>query len=450
MQNVKLTTAICLLLALGACSSDQPASTTVSEDTNLLITNAAKHASANIGLNLNSMAAVTNNSTVVATLNKQRKVQSQGSTDKRAKYDDDVRDFLLPTLQGGNATSTRNGNIVSIDPDERHVCQQWLDNNANAVDECSTVLSDLTVQLTATSDDTGTLRYFYAQQNLINIQYAPNRGSYELFLPGFKSIAQRVSDVSGDSTMLPETMVGAVKLSTTIDNDTINEEAGKLSVAITSPLQIASSTGNYNFSLGTSTLFDASTNAATGNAKVSVGVNTFKLAAQHVFGTDENSITTFDMPDFTMNADLNRFGTEVLLTNFGMSRGPFRMAINDIEVLNIALAKFSARFNDLNREIEFLSNFDLSVAFNYSKAAFGWIGDDSTINMSASIPADTLLTEQDNGSTQVTRGGAVNYQYSSVVASGNGENFEQNVLFTSGQCFTESQDSDGYELVDCN
>jgi len=133
-----------------------------------------------------------------------------------------------------------------------------------------------------------------------------------------------------------------------------------------------------------------------------------------------------------------------------LGRGPFTIAIDNNEVLNVEIAKFSAHYNDLTREAEFLTAFDMSVLYSHSKAAFGWIGDDSSLQIFASTPAGTLFSEQLNGSTKVERGGPFSLKSSYANGSSADENFEQDVLFTSGQCFDDSSFDDGFELVSCD
>ena len=167
-------------------------------------------------------------------------------------------------------------------------------------------------------------------------------------------------------------------------------------------------------------------------------------------GSDTTAVTTIEMPDFTLSADLERFGTEILLSNVGMGRGPFRIAIANNDVVTVALEKFSARYNDLTREADFLTAFDLDVAIEYSQAAFGWLGDDSSLRVAATLPAGTLLTEQLNGATKVERGGPFSYQSSFIDGSGDDENFAQNVSFSTGQCFDQSFNDERLELVSCD
>lgn len=451
ISKVKSITAICALLALGACGGDKSVSTVVTEDTDLLVQNAALHASSNLGVNINGIMAMADRSTVVATMNRRNTFSADRQITTATKYDSEVFDHMLPTLEGGNAVRSRNGNIITIDPDENYICQQWLaDQNTLDINNCATVLSDLSVQITATTDDTGTISYHYSGQNLLSIQYAPATASYEIFLPGFNTLVKQVADITGEAEDLPDTMKGAIRISTSLDNTNAGEEAGSLSVAITQPLQIASSTDNYDFTMGKSVLFDVSSNAATGNGTLSVGINALQIAAEGVLGSVPSALTTISLPDFTLSADLERSGTEVLLSNVGMGRGPFRVAVENNEVMSIALDKFSARFNDLTREAEFLQALNLNVAFNYSQAAFGWIGDDSTMRIAASAPAGTVLTEQLNGSTKVSRGGPVSYQHAYVDGDNGTESFEQDIAFTTNQCFDDSQDNDGFELVSCD
>ena len=454
-RNTILSVSMACALSISACGGSGGGTNPeqVTQDTDQLIRNAATHSSKNIGLNLNSMASVAGGSTVTATLNKLRKGRSASNAfddQSVATYDDQVNTYLLATLDGGNATRTRNGNTINIDPDEYHVCRTWFSDQHNfEISDCAAILAELSVRITATSDDTGTLSYLYGGDNLAVIHYAPTTGSYELFLPALKTLAQRTAAVTGKNNYLPETVAGALKLTASIDNTTTGEEAGSISLSVTQPVRIVSSIDKFDFSLGRSTLFSIQTDAATGNGSITASINAFDLAVENLLGADESAVTTIEMPDFTLSADIARSGTEILLSNVGMGRGPFRIAIENNDVLTVALNKFSARYNDLTREAEFFSAFNLDVAFIYSKAAFGWFGDDSSLQISASLQDETLFTEQLNGSTKVERGGPFSFQSSYIDGSGDDENFEQNILITAGQCFDESPYDERLELVSC-
>lgn len=451
--------ALASALAVSACGGGEKETTVpVTEDTDLLVRNAALHSSTNVGINVNGIVDMTNSSTVTSTLTKLTKSESLKSTssvDKPlGKYDDQVYDYLLPTLEGGNATRSRNGNTITIDPDEYYVCQQWTDSpqQSSEVTQCASILADLAINITATSDDTGMLRFLYSRENLIVIEYAPSSGSYELFLAAARTLIQRMAEVTGENINLPESMTGAVKLSAEVDNAAQGREAGSLTISITQPIDIAATVDNeaVNFSLGQSRIIGISANAATGNGSLSIAVNALAIAIQNLMGADEAAISTIDMPDFTLTADLTNSGTEVQLSNVGMGRGPFRVAIENNDVITIALGKFSAHYNDLTREAEFFSSFDLDIAIEYTQAAFGWLGDGSSLRLSALIPAETTLAEQINGSTKVEQGGPFNFKASYFDGSGDEDNFEQDITFTAGQCFDESQYDQRLELVSCD
>ena len=447
-RTIKPLILTCTVL-LGACSSDS--NTRVTADTSTLIENAIIHSSSNIGVNLNSMSAIANGSTITSTLTRMAK-SAPKITSSASQYNNEVEDYLRPTLEGGNATLNRDGNTITIDPDERYICQQWFDNqqqDSNSTD-CAEILTDLAVRIIATTDDTGTLSYLYGGEDLLAIQYAPASGGYELFLPGAKALAQRSAEVTDNNVFLPETVEGAIKLTTDVHNATEGEEAGSISAAITQAIHVRSEVNNFDFELGRSTLFDIQSNAATGDGSISIAINALKLAVGDLLGSNDFSVTTIDLPDFTLAADIQKAGTEVLLTDVGLGRGPFTIAIDNNEVLNVEIAKFSAHYNDLTREAEFLTAFDMSVLYSHSKAAFGWIGDDSSLHIFASTPAGTLFSEQLNGSTKVERGGPFSLKSSYANGSSADENFEQDVLFTSGQCFDDSSFDDGFELVSCD
>jgi len=93
INKVKSITAVCAFLALGACGDEKSVSAVVTEDTDLLVQNAALHASSNLGVNINGMVALADRSTVVATMNRRNTFSADGQI-ATTKFDREVFDHM--------------------------------------------------------------------------------------------------------------------------------------------------------------------------------------------------------------------------------------------------------------------------------------------------------------------------------------------------------------------
>jgi len=413
--------AITAAVALTACDSDTSGTGSVTGDADLIVRNAAKHVSKNAGVNLTDMQTIVEGSSVVSTLAKRGKSSSLATDSYSKDYEDSIYNLVLPTLTGGNSTTEQNGNTI--------------------------VLSDLSVRIDASSDDTGRLTYLFGGETVLEIQYAPASAAYEFFLSGFNRMVQRAADISGDQSDLPDTMQGALKLTTSINNTANGTEAGRMSLAISQALRLSSSIENYSLTAGMSTLFDVRSDTNTGVISASVAINALKISAAGLLGSEPDAVTNIDLPEFSGTAKLTRSGTEILLSNFGLGRGPLTIDVDSNQVVRLELPKLTAKYNDLTETLEFSQRLALNAVINYSRAAFGWFADDSRQELSVTAPTGTTLQRQLNDSVKIESGGPFNYRYS---YTSNDKNFEQNASFQLGECFEEDNNSDELIVVSCD
>lgn len=433
----------------------------VDADTDTLIRKAAELSSMNLGTNLNGIEGMADRSSALNELMKKRvpfvsNENSAAATEENntnlhsaSGYEAQVLDQMLPTLEGGNANHQRSGNTITIGPDERHVCLQWLeaDPDSNEVSECEQLLSDLTVRIEVSSEDSGTLSYLFANQTVLQVTYAPTEASYELFLPTVNTVVQRLVSITGDQNTLPDVMQGALKLSAQITNRAPGAESGRLTLAVTQPVSISSASDNYSFSLGTSTLFDVSANAATTNGSINIDINSLAFTAEDLIGAQPTSVTRFNLPAFSLAADIKRSGTEVDLANVGLGRGPLTITVDENQFLRISLATFSATYNDITRNLALYTGLDLELFLHHSRSVFGWFAEDSTTELRVTTTPGTTLQQQNNDSIKVLQGGPVNFNYSYIDAA---SNIQSDNSFNVGECFDEATGDSGFESVNCD
>ncbi len=458
--------ALSALVACGGGSGGESAAGGVTEDTDLVVRNAARTVSSNVGVNMNSIQATADNSSAVSGLvadgnftdgaadainpSAEEITSGQPFDDEHASgHEQTVRDFVLPTLEGGNATRTRTADTIVIDPDEQYVCQQWSADDlidGEEVSDCAELLSDFTVRIDADTDDTGNLSYLFAEQNLLVIKYGPTAGSYELFLPAVKTAMQRAAVIAGEESRVPEVMEGALKLSASVLNDSVGVESGSMSVAVTQPVRIASVDDDISLEMGSSSAFSVESDAASGDAILSVKVASMKLSMPDVFGSEPDSITRIEVPDFTLHAELRDSGSEVLLTDSGFGAEPMTLSVNDQLAMSLVLANTSALFDGDEPMVSFLESMSLDLQVPDLRAL---LGGDIAVNSSAALAlnttAGTVLRQQDNSAIKVDAGGPFNVEYSVLDGENNSQGSES---FLVGECFQETSASE-FVRVSC-
>jgi len=357
----------------------------VTADDAVIITNATRNISSAVGGSLTSAQSTTTNSEAVAPLiDSDTDSEADGSdsistdviTDSY-EFEDSIADFIRPTLEGGNATQTRDGNTITIDPDERHICSQWLEGDSDSdIDECASILDDLMVRIDAQTDDSGSVTYLLGSQTLANLQYSPNAGSIEIELPGVLTLAQRSESVSGESGELPDVMTGSIKISGSVTNSAVGSEAGSFAVDVTEPMRVAYTATNESLQFGKSTLISMVTDAATGNGTMTIDVKGMQL--QMIEDETTGVLSKVNLPDFTLDAELSDQGDTVRLTNTGFG-SPLTYTMDGSLVATLAMAKLDAVFEDA--VIEFGSSLNLALDIPDLKA----FDDDPSLPDNASV-----------------------------------------------------------------
>jgi hypothetical protein len=99
----------------------------------------------------------------------------------------------------------REGNIVTIAPNEQRVCADefpLLDLTDNNLPNCEQLLQDLSVQIRANSEKSGVITYSFLNNDILSIGYSENSASYELQLAGLELLVERAQQLSGNMVLL--------------------------------------------------------------------------------------------------------------------------------------------------------------------------------------------------------------------------------------------------------
>lgn len=463
--------AVASVLVLAACSSSDksdPESDSNADTSDLIVgesktgiladdvatddlrRSAARFASDSLGLNINevlgipffasSSSDVFSGSETTNTNTGETDTITSGSTvgDSIENGDtlDDNIDSLMTTslaLDSTVAIVTREGNVITIDPDENELCQEEVLGNMIAADAgCVAVYKDLLVVLDAKTDDTGLLTYQFQETPVLVIGYSPNGGSYEINMGGLKAVLEASAAQDPDTTVdLPDTMQGAMRVTAMVNDDSGVTAAGSMSLSVTQPISIIDTDGDINLSLGNSELFKVSSDTE-GNTKISS--NYGALSASFPAILDSANPTKTDMvalmvSGFTNQLDINKAGDEVKLGNSGSA---LTVAINSGEAVKLSISSYAITLNSDSLSIDEGLTLGVSLSNVVGQLTNGAL---NSAQLDIAMPTGTVLAPDDaSGSTKVSAG-AFSYNLQASSAQGAVSN---SFSASAGECFTSN------------
>ena len=332
----------------------------------------------------------------------------------------------------GQATSTRAGNTITIDPDERELCLDQVESDDQG--RCEQLLADLMVRIDADSDKSGTINYFFRNQSVASIQYSPVAGSYELHLSGLHSMMVRMSELDSQYASVPQTMTGKIKFNARVLNASRGAEAGSLSIAVSEAIKIVDSASGTDISVAPSTLLSLSANSGNGTASVELGIGALAFTTPN----DElagSPLQKLAMAGLTARADMSSNGNVLTVSNVGLGNGPLTLSVDSVEILRATLDTFGFTVNQNTNTVTLNTNLNYSAALNNALGAWDAFAPHSNM-ASVTVAADsgTQFTELSPGLMRVEQGGPLTLDYA---LSENGNSASGTVNVQLGQCFGE-------------
>lgn len=429
-----------------------------------IIRNVAMQIGGNVGTNIDGVTSVLDQSSAVSTLldntvtnsgdelgvSNRTILTSRNSESKTAltrlmnddpqtTREDDVEQLMLPTLGvGGNGSASRNGSIITIDPDEHHICLEWMGSDYDP--GCRDLLSHLTVQIDVRTENSGTVNYQFALEKVLTVVYAPNEGSYELSLNGFKRVLEHLANTDPELTV-PDKMNGSIKLAASVLNDHPGAESGEFSVAVTQPISVVDSSDNLDLHIQNSTLLSVSSDADTGTGEIAMEVLGLVINGLSENTDGSNSTVAVNLPALSMSAVLRSGGDLLTLNNTGLGSHPFTIDVDDINVMRMSLPLFSAVVNNSGgtEMVSFLQRLSLGIVISNMSIFDTKAAADSSASLSVEVPAATTLQALQNDSTKVSSGGPLRVEY--TVNDGE-SNPSGTVVAGAGECFGDDESSD--------
>ena len=375
------------------------------------------------------------------------------TVDTDIAVDSETRNLIEQTLALGDAgaRTSRDANVITIDPDEAAVCDSA---EAGESQSCLAVMEDLDVQLVVTSDVAGTIAYRFQQQPLMTIGYAPDAESFELNLAPFRAVAVSIAQLEGIQANLPETFSGSVQFAT---NNVLDEQgdpqSSSVSVDVTRPIDISDAAQGVNLDFAIGTLFSIDTNSATGSGGVEFNIG----ALQATFEGDDG-ITNIDMPGFTARADVSEATGQLTVSNLGLERGPLRISVGDEEILRLAMEAFGFSVSESTDALVLTDGMNIEA---FLSGVFGGSSSDEAVSIdgtfltdgsfeqsfvtsmestfeilsqtiSLTAPEGSSFARAGNGSLMLTAGGPLAFSEVEVNSLSTETN---NIVLNVGECF---------------
>lgn len=392
------------LALISACSSDSNDDETdepvvVTSSTEELKMTAIDVSGRNLGSTLAGMQQTANDDTT-------------GTPGELTSGDNEGQNFVASTLALGdteNAVTTREGNKVTINPDEVQLCAEEFADTLTINEEqqrCETLLADLTVELLASDEEAGSITYLFQENPVVRLGYGNGRDSLALNLGGLKSFADANSALDpnafGESDT-PDTMNGEISFVATNTNSNIGEEAGSIAIEITQPVNISSA--DVNLSLDNGELFSISADSGSGTGEL--GFDIGAIAATAPFRNEDIANINLDGFSGSARLDLSETAADapatITVSNLGIGRGMLQMNINDQEALQMTMQTFgftvtagtSGLNGDGSTSVQIDNTMDISLMINNATG----------LDLDSSPALQAMLSLQAPGGTTMSLGG---------------------------------------------
>lgn len=416
----------------------------VTEDTRQLVRSAMINIATPLEKNYSSIAAMANSLTdspQVAQALKQ--FSAEDDTDRRIASTSSQQPALEPTLdiqsimqllfdENSGASTQRTENIVTINPDEKAVCDELAPDTNGDPAICTQYVQQFDVQINASSDEAGIADLRFQQQSVVSISYSPTSSIIKVRLQGVQSALQYLMDLENEGETMPETMQGTIELSASIDSVT-NTSQSTAALAITDKITITDSSEQFSLAVDPSRM-SASADASTETMDLTIELNGMNFSEVSETGsTSETALFEMSLPNFT--AHLQMSGSEsVAVSRLGFGKGPFQITVDDAEMIRLTLAQFGFQIDGETGILTINQDMDFGLLLDNSTGALDEeLPTSFTAMFSANAPAGTALLEQDNEIIQVISNGPIAIEY--AINDGN-DNPAGSFSAAAGQCFS--------------
>lgn len=412
-------------------------------DDQLQIT-AANRAGAGVGENLSSLSRLSDDAqNNLGTDSLAGSLVGKTDTEFLETLDSSNNNFLINSLgiDDPGAMTIREGNVISIDPDDQTVCEGQVplaDGFNDDLLQCQQLVSDLMVKIDARSEESGIITYLFQDAPVLLIGYSPIGASYEINLSGLLRVLQRSNELSGFTNSESSIMSGAIRLTATVSNDEAGREVGEISVKVTEALRIGSTDTAAGLTLEPSTIIELALNEATGDVFMGVNWGALQLISSSGDSVGNSSLQSLNLGGLTGELNFNEDQPTFQLKNIGIGNVPLNITIDSVESVNLTLANFGITIDNDTGMINLDGALNASLMLNNIA---GFLEDQTlgfTASASISAPVATSFVQQDNGSTLLSTGGPLT---ATIIGGDELTSGQSEVSIGVGECFGSTEDS---------
>jgi hypothetical protein len=331
----------------------------------------------------------------------------------------DTKEFVSTSLDlSDTSTTTRDGDTLTIDPDETAVCAEKALNVSNDqmnIERCQILMRDLRVQVVATNEDAGSLTYLFQSQPVLILTYSENSSSFDIKLDGFKRLMdadRALNPVINDGGPF-DIYQGAIKLSSATSNTNVGSEKGNVAVEVTEAISIVSSDTATRVSIGAGKLFDMDVDASSNTSKIAIDFGALTASRKL---NDGGRVKSYDLTGVSAVIDVLGDTDEMIVQNLSVGESPLMIAIDNTEILNMQMDSFGFTAKEEAGEVVLNGNLNAEIVLG------GLLGDNpslatlraltSNISRKASpesftfgLTSGSLVTDQPGGGKKLSSGG---------------------------------------------
>lgn len=354
-------------------------------------------------------------------------------------WDESGMEQLIDTTLGlvGNADIVRDGNSMTIDPDDEELCQAIaldMQGDLNEMQFCLAMVSDLLVRIDGQTEDSGNISYLFQDETVMQIEYSTGQALYKLRLPGVGRVFEKATQLNSDEFgSMPEVFDGVIELGMRSDNEDFGNEAGAMSIAITSPIHVQHNDAGFNIQLAASNLLQFEHDNALGTASIELDSNAF------LYSIRDGETIEFAGSGSTVKVDLFNDGEQISVSKLGLGNGPLTVSIDSVEVVKMTLDTFGFDVDTLAQQLVLTEglNFNLMIKLVSSLFDDSESGEDLLVEAAVSAPGSALFSAQPDGSVKLDNAGplAIDWFFSFA-----GVSESASFMVSPGECFTEGND----------
>jgi len=357
-------------------------------------------------------------------------------------------------LNSDTATVTRDGNTITIDPDDNEICAvdeqtgfEFDTDTQMAIDSCLALAQHLTVAINAETEETGVVSYLYRNEPFINLAYAPDSGSYEIRFAPLLSVTQDQQPFvnADDPDPIPQVLTGAIKFAVASDPET-PDEAGSIALQISEAIQFTQAEDNSDVQVGVSTLWEVSIDAEGGSFGFDLGAISLSGNTADIDDPQPQN-TNFLLPGLSGKATISNSSGDLIVSDLGLARGPLSITSNSTEVISVALDTFGFNVSEANGQIVTNGDINLNAMLNNAAGFNEELSTMLTAALNVIAPSGSAFEDQSPGVTKLVSGGPFQIV---LQANDEVESNEDSLTVNAGSCFTEVDLADAPPLPATN